>query len=107
MTARPAAWMRALGERSGPPLAIVPLDRAPSVICVAVPGFGHVLLRRPDGQHKEWAAVITAPPAEPRRLPCQIVAGRVEVEMLHNADRLTLVVEPFDTPNPPTERTQR
>jgi len=92
--------MRVDGERSGPRLVIVPSSKLPSIICVAVPGFGHVMLRPPSDKHPEWAAVLVVNPAtKPSRRPCRLVDGRVEVDMLHKPDRLTLVVEPLEPAN--------
>jgi len=118
VTSLPSAYLRALGVRCGPPLVIGPYGRDALIVCVAVPGFGHVMLRPPTDKHPEWAAVLVVnPETKPSRRPCQLVDGRVEVEMLHAADRLTLVIsaktalddcppQGIPRPTPPTERTE-
>lgn len=61
-------------------------------VIVEVPGFGYVMVGCPDGR---WVAAVVVPPSlAPRELgAANIVDGRIEVPMLHKADRLDVVIE--------------
>lgn len=85
--------MRVLGGDETP-LDIVPLD-TDAVVCVAVPGFGHLMLRRPTADVPEWGAVVASGPGFPSPRAVELLDdGRLRVAMLHKVDRLDVIVTP-------------
>lgn len=87
------AYMRVLGGAEEVPLRVEPLDNT-AVICVATRGFGHLIITRDPAHPNAGTAIVTHGPGQERQAPVTRVDGRIECELLHNADRLCVVIEP-------------
>lgn len=89
----PVAHMRILGGLEDRPLEFHHVED-PGVHCVIVPGFGHLFVVKDPTHERAGKAVLTSGPGDMHLLDVKRIDSRIEIEMLHNEDRLCVVIEP-------------